>query len=203
LLCRRRTSFHHSSRADRNADRLAVPQGNNRAMFRCPHDRQSLGRCCRRLATRSARRRERSEPGHPCRLPASDAGLRLSKERIDQRLELSLREVTCRRSVILAEIIDDTVPAEPEPVGEDLRPLSCFAFATGKDTAHLFEPRGGYHCAHTRSAALVEWPIGDRNARLNHDIRVGDKENHRHTVEGRTEQLDCNPSSVQGNDKDG
>jgi hypothetical protein len=32
---------------------------------------------------------------------------------------------------------------------------------------------------------------------------VGDKENHRHTVEGRTEQLDCNPSSVQGNDKDG
>jgi len=119
------------------------------------------------------------------RLPASDAGFRLSKERIDHRFELSLREITRRRSVILAQVTDDGVPTEPEPVGEDLRPLSCLAFATGKDAAHLFDPRGGYHCVHTRSTALIEWPTGDRNARFNHDIRVGDEENRRHGVEGQ------------------
>jgi hypothetical protein len=119
------------------------------------------------------------------RLPASNAGLRLSKEGIDHRFELLFREVTGRRSVILAQVIDDQVSSEPEPVSEDLRPLSRFAFAACKDAAHLFDPRRGDHCAHTRSTALIEWPIGDRNARVNHDIWVGNDENRRHGVDGQ------------------
>jgi hypothetical protein len=94
-------------------------------------------------------------------------------------------EVTRRRSVILAQVTDDDVPAKPEPVGEDLRSVSRFAFAAGKDAAHLFDPKGGCHCAHTCATALIEWPIGDRNARFNHDIRVGDEKNRRHGVEGQ------------------
>jgi hypothetical protein len=95
------------------------------------------------------------------RFPASDIGLRLSKEGIDHRFELLLREVTRRRSVILAQLIEDHISREPEPVSEDLRPLTRFAFAGGKDAAHLVDASGGYHCAHTPSSTLTEWPIAD------------------------------------------
>jgi hypothetical protein len=185
LLSRRRTSFHHSSRAGRNADLLAVRQGDNRAMSRCPHDRRSLDRHCPRLPIRAARWANDPRLSICRRLPASDANLRLSKERIHHRFELSLREVTRRRSVILAEIVDDSVPAEPEPISEDLRSVSRFALAAGKNAAHLFDPNGGCHCAHTCSTARIEWPIGNRNAQFNHDIRVGDEKNRRHGVEGQ------------------
>jgi hypothetical protein len=47
------------------------------------------------------------------RLPTSNAGFRLSKERIDHRFKLSLREITRPRSVILAQVTDDGVPTEP------------------------------------------------------------------------------------------
>lgn len=115
-----------------------------------------------------------------CRLPASDAGLRLSKRRVDRRFELSLWEVTRRRPVILAEAIDDAVSAEPEPVSEDLRSIARFALATGEDAAHPPCPRIDCHCAQACSAALIERPIGNRDARINCDIRVGDKEHRRH-----------------------
>jgi hypothetical protein len=71
-----------------------------------------------------------------CRLPAPDAGLRLSKKRVDRRFELLLWEVTRRRPVILAEAIDDAISAEPEPVSEDLRSISRFALAAGENAAH-------------------------------------------------------------------
>jgi hypothetical protein len=52
-----------------------------------------------------------------CRgLPASNAGLRLGKKRINRCLELWLREIARRRSVILAEAINDAVrPCSPSP----------------------------------------------------------------------------------------
>jgi hypothetical protein len=115
-----------------------------------------------------------------CRLPASDAGLRLSKKRVDRRFELLLWEVTRRRPVILAEAIDDAISAEPEPVSEDLRSISRFALAAGENAAHPPCPRIGCHCAQACSAALIERPIGNRDARINCDIGVGDKEHHRH-----------------------
>jgi hypothetical protein len=54
-----------------------------------------------------------------CRgFPAPNAGLRLSKERINHCLELLLGEVARRRSVILAEAINDAVPVRPSPSAE-------------------------------------------------------------------------------------
>jgi hypothetical protein len=44
---------------------------------------------------------------------------------IDHRFELLLREVTRRRSVILVQLIEDHISREPEPVSEDLRPLTA------------------------------------------------------------------------------
>ena len=41
-----------------------------------------------------------------CPFPAANASLRLSKECIDRRFELSAREVTGRRSVVLTKIVD-------------------------------------------------------------------------------------------------
>jgi hypothetical protein len=114
-------------------------------------------------------------------LPASDAGLRLSKERLGRRFKLLLREVTRRRSVILAEVINDAI-REPEPVGEDLCPLSRFALAAAEDATHPSYPGIGRHRAQPCTASLVERPIGNRDARINRDVRVGDKENRRHLV---------------------
>ncbi|HMD65651.1 MAG TPA: hypothetical protein VKG22_03250 [Stellaceae bacterium] len=121
-----------------------------------------------------------SRLGIYCRLPASDAGFRLSKKRVDRRFELLLRQVTRRRAVILAEAIDHPVSAEPEPVSEDLRSISRFALAAGEDAAHPPCPRIGCRCAQACSAALIERPIGNRDARINCDIRVGDEEHRRH-----------------------
>src|ERR1700757_4611349 len=82
-----------------------------------------------------------------CRLPASDAGLRISKERVNRRFELLLREITCRGPVILAEVMEDAVSAEPELVSEDLCPVPRFALAAGEDAAHLSCPGIGRHRA--------------------------------------------------------
>jgi len=54
--------------------------------------------------------------GNDRRLPASDALLGVSKERVGGRLEFLLRKVTRRRSVILAEVVDDAVAVEPKRV---------------------------------------------------------------------------------------
>ena len=137
------------------------------------------------------------------RLPASDAGFRLSKERIDHRFELSLREITRRRSVILAQVTDDGVPTEPEPVGEDLRPLSCLAFATGKDAAHLFDPRGAtIACIRARPRSLSgQSGIGTLGLITTSGWVM--KKTDGMGLRGRTEQLDCNFSSAPGGDKDG
>jgi len=114
-----------------------------------------------------------------CRLPASDTGLRLSKKRVDRRVELLFREVTRRRSVILAEAIDDAVSAEPEPVSEYLCSVSRLALVTREDTADVPHPRMSHHRLHACTAALVERPIGNGHLRINRDIRVGDEENRR------------------------
>jgi hypothetical protein len=114
------------------------------------------------------------------RLPASDAGLWLSKERVDGRFEFLLWEVTRRRSVVLTQAINDAVSAEPEPVSEDLCPVSRLALAAGEDVAHPACPGMGYHRSHACSPALVERPVGNRDAGINRDIRVGDEEHRRH-----------------------
>jgi hypothetical protein len=64
-----------------------------------------------------------------CGLPSPNAGLRLSKERVNRCLELLLSEVARRRSVILAEAIDDAVPVQSKPLSEELCSLSRFALA--------------------------------------------------------------------------
>jgi hypothetical protein len=53
--------------------------------------------------------------------------LRLSKERINNCLELLLSEVARRRSVILAEAINDAVPVQSKPVSEEPCRVSRFA----------------------------------------------------------------------------
>src|ERR1700757_1114533 len=68
-----------------------------------------------------------------CPFPASNARLRLSEECIDDRFELSRREVTGRRSVILTEVVDDTPTTESETVSEDLGAVSRFALPDCKD----------------------------------------------------------------------
>src|SRR5205814_7212705 len=62
--------------------------------------------------------------GYDRRLPASDALLGVSEERVGRRLELLLCKVPRRRSVILAEVVDDAVSVEPERVREDLCPVA-------------------------------------------------------------------------------
>ena len=57
--------------------------------------------------------------GSDRRLPAAHALSRMSKERVGGCFELLICEVTRRRSVILAEIVDDGVTAEPEPISEN------------------------------------------------------------------------------------
>jgi hypothetical protein len=59
-------------------------------------------------------------------------------------------------------------------------PLGAACFSSGICSAVSY-----LHCAHTRSTALIEWPIGDRSARFNYDIRVGDEENRRHGANGQ------------------
>jgi hypothetical protein len=108
------------------------------------------------------------------------AGLRLSKERINHCLELLLGEVARRRSVILAEAINDAVPVQSKPVSGELCHVSRFALAAGEDMAHAAYPRRGRHRLPACSPAHIEWPIGNRDARINRDIRVGDEEHRRH-----------------------
>jgi len=117
--------------------------------------------------------------GNARRLPASDALLWVSKERVGRRLEVLLRKVTRRRSVILAEVVDDAVAVEPERVRENLCPLSRLSLAARENATHSSRPRPSRYCLHACSAALVERPIGDRDIGINCYIRVGDEENRR------------------------
>ena len=75
-----------------------------------------------------------------------------------------------RRSVVFAE---------PKCVSENLRCAVRFALAACENAAHSSRPRAGCHCVHARSAALVERPIGNRDARIDRDVRMGDEENRR------------------------
>jgi hypothetical protein len=116
-----------------------------------------------------------------CRgLPASNSGLLLGKKRVNRCLELLLGEVARRRSVILAEAINDAVSVQSKPVSEELCRVSPFALAGGEDMAHAARPRRGCHRLHACSPARIEWPIGNRDARIDRDIRVGDEEHHWH-----------------------
>jgi hypothetical protein len=117
-----------------------------------------------------------------CRFPASNARLRLNEERIDHRFELSRREVTGRRSVILTEVVDDTPTTDSETVGEDLGAVSRFALAACKDAPPGPHPCAGGQRTHARSATLIERPLWNGNARIDHHIRVGNKENRGHLL---------------------
>ena len=86
------------------------------------------------------------------------------------RADRRRRKGTRRRSVILAEIVDNSVTAEPEPISENLRRVVHFALGLAK-----IRPAMGNHRP-MRLAALVERPIGNRHARIDHDI-PNDKEN--------------------------
>ena len=114
------------------------------------------------------------------RLPAPDALLRLRDERVDGRRELVLGKEARRRSVVFAEIRDDALAAEPKPVSQNLRGIALFAFADCENVAHPSHPRAGCDYVHAGSAALVERPIGNRDTRIDRDIRMGDEENRGH-----------------------
>ena len=74
------------------------------------------------------------------RLPASDIGLRLSKEGIDHRFEkLSSGGNPSPIGHSRTAHQGPHIPESPEPVSEDLRPLTRFVFAAGKDAAHLVD----------------------------------------------------------------
>jgi hypothetical protein len=116
-----------------------------------------------------------------CRgLPASNAGLRLGKKRINRCLELLLSEVARRGSGVLAEAINHAVSVQSKLVGKELCRVSRFALAAGEDLAHAACPRRSRHRSHACSPARIEWPIGNRDARVNRDIRVGDEEHRWH-----------------------
>jgi hypothetical protein len=61
-----------------------------------------------------------------------------------------------------------------------LRRVAGFPLAARENAVHPSGPRAGCHRVHARSAALVERPIGYRDARIDRDIRMGDEENPRH-----------------------
>src|SRR5580704_19447500 len=106
----------------------------------------------------------------------------MSKERVGRRFEFLFWEVSRRRSVVLTEIIDDAVVAEPEPISEYLCGVAGFALVAREDAAHPSCPGMGDHRPPAGLAALVERPFGNRHARIDSDIRMGDEENRRHRI---------------------
>ena len=85
-------------------------------------------------------------------LPASHTGMRLSKKSIDCCFELLFVEEAGRRTVVLAEARHDSVLAQPKPLSEDLRPVSCFALVA----PDAFDPRTTKHGVHACAAVRVK-----------------------------------------------
>ena len=203
MLCRKRTSFRHSSRADRNADRLAVPQGDKRAMFQCPHDRQSLCRHCRRIATRSARRCKQSAPEHLP--PAPSLGRWFSAEQRTHRPSL--------RTLASGD--------NPSPIGHSHRSPTTVYPLSPSPSARICAPSRALRSllakmlrtSLTQGAATIAC-IRARPRSLSGQSGIGTlglittsgwvmKKTDGMGLRGRTEQLDCNFSSAPGGDKDG
>jgi hypothetical protein len=65
----------------------------------------------------------------------------VKQEGVGGRRELGLVEETGRRTIVLAEIVDDTIAVKPEPIGEDLRRVSGLALIARKDAADIADPR--------------------------------------------------------------
>src|SRR5580704_15808873 len=78
----------------------------------------------------------------------------MSKERVGRRFEFLFWEVSRRRSVVLTEIIDDAVVAEPEPISEYLCGVAGFALVAREDAAHPSCPGMGWAII----ARMRAWP---------------------------------------------
>ena len=76
----------------------------------------------------------------------------------------------------------DTVAAESELISEYLCRIARFALAACENAADPSCPGMDDHRPNAGLAALVERPIGHRHARIDHDIRMADKENRRHRI---------------------
>ena len=68
----------------------------------------------------------------------------------------------------------------PSPSARICAPSLALRSLLEKDTAHPACPRMGCHRSHACLPALIERPVGNRDAGINRHIRVVDEEHRRH-----------------------
>ena len=105
-------------------------------------------------------------------LPAPDTGERIAEELIGHRLELFGVQETCRRTVVLVHGLAD-LQRNVHLACDDFRRLDRLPLAARDDLGRARKSSGIRKGDRTRPAGRAQSPRGDRDGRIDRDLRVG------------------------------